>query len=700
MFLFYKLNQAIYPSLSSESRADLAKAFLFAADAHETQTRSSGEPYITHPVAVTCLLSQLHTDRDSLLAALLHDTIEDTPVTRQDIVNVFGEKTAELVEGVTKLTQIECRSKVEEQAENIRKMILAMVHDIRVIFIKLADRLHNMSTLMPLRPDKRRRIAQETLDIYAPIAHRLGIHHFKNKFEDYAFEGIYPLRYRILKERVTHARKQRYKLFNKILEKLRKNLSPTIVDAKKITGRQKHLYSIYRKMRDRGMVFSEVMDLYGYKVVTNQTMDCYQALGIVHSLFKPIPGRFKDYIASPKANGYQALHTTVFGPYGVPIEVQIKTKQMDLMAERGVAAHWLYKSETLSQSQAQKWLEKLSDLQQQAPSSVAFVESVKLDLFPDEVYVFTPQGEVIELPRQATCVDFAYHIHTDVGHHSIAAKINHKVVPLHQTLTHGDTVEIITDSKAEPDPSWLKFVKTSRAKHAIKSAIKQYKTQQAQDIGQEIINRQLRNQQIDLANIDKSRLQQALVSAGCYNMTDLYQKVGLAEITPDHFIAHLTDNDTQTIEKQTHIIRQPDGQTLCQICCPVPQDAIMGQMVPQQGLVIHRLSCPELQYKQANQPVSVSWQPDQNATFQVKLYLTLKNQKGAIAQITKLIADQQVTLSHLQVHHADQQLGYIEVIFEVSNKEQLDTLKKHIQGLDICIDASRKPTFTQTNADQ
>ncbi|MBK2124380.1 RelA/SpoT family protein [Fangia hongkongensis] len=698
MFLFYKLNKATHHYLNKAQRKLIADAFLFGADAHETQVRSSGEPYFTHPVAVACVLAGMRLDIETIIAALLHDVIEDTSFTSEDISKRYGSKTAELVEGVTKLTKIEFNTKAEQQAENFRKMILAMVQDIRVIIIKLADRLHNMTTLAPLRPDKRRRIANETLEIYAPIAHRLGMHHFKNSFEELAFEGIHPYRYQTLKTKVTHARAHRKRLFHKILEKLQHHLKEDVNDSNYITGRKKRLYSIYRKMRDRDMSFSEIMDIYAYKVIAKSRRDCYVILGAIHELFRPIPGRFKDYIATPKANGYQSLHTTVFGPYGVPVEVQIKTQMMDDTAERGVAAHWLYKSQPLSHNSAQKWLEKLSDLQQHVTKSVDFIESVKLDLFPDEVYVFTPNGEIIELPKSATCVDFAYHIHTDIGNNCIAAKVNRRISPLSYVLKHGDTIEIITSPAAHPNPAWLDFVKTARAKHAIKHALKRQAEDELLLMGKQILDQVLSKKSILISEIKQDILQEALAKFNFPGLNELYASIGNASFSANDFMFFIEEKVSKSnVQKAAegmvqHIIASEHLKQIANCCTPIPDDPISAVLVPEKGVEIHRTQCDVLaeELHKGYATVDVSWGECANLSFPVRLYITVENIKGAIAQVSSTLTRKEVNIIGFNVTESDQQYAINEVLLEVNNRIQLAHIIRALKRLKICIKVERR----------
>lgn len=695
MFLFYKLNKIIHTYLDNKQRRLVADAFLFGADAHELQQRSSGEPYFTHPVAVACVLAGMKLDCETVLAALLHDTIEDTKTSSQEIAERYSEKTAQLVEGVTKLSKIKTHSKVELQAENFRKMVLAMVEDIRVIFIKLADRLHNMTTLASLRPDKRRRIALETLEIYAPISHRLGMHHFKNSFEELAFEAMYPYRYKTLKTKVLHAQKHRDRFFRKILERLEHHLAELLESEHLISGRKKRLYSIYRKMRDKEMSFSEIMDIYAYTVIAPIRRDCYIILGAIHELFRPMPGRFKDYIATPKANGYQSLHTTVFGPYGVPIEVQIKTKMMDDTAEKGVAAHWIYKAKSLSHANAHKWLEKLSDLQQNVTKSTDFVESVKLDLFPDEVYVFTPNGEIIELPKNATCVDFAYHIHTDIGNHCIAAKVNRRITPLSYVLKNSDTVKIITLPNTHPNPAWFEFITTARAKHAMKHALKRYEYEEFIHIGQQVLTQALLKRYMNFPMISADILEEALTRFNFSSITDLYSAIGQAHFSANTFVCfveqknHVDSSETPGVRREL-IIDDSYIRQLASCCTPIPDDPITGLLVLDAGLMVHRVRCSEpLKLKKLHEIVETQWAKECGNYFPVKVLISLQNVHGAIAKVTTNISRHEAQIISFNILESGVQYGIVQTVLEVRNRVHLARVIRGLKNLSICLKIER-----------
>ena len=494
--------------MSPEEVADVYRAYLFGAEAHEGQKRKSGEAYIFHPLTVARILAELRMDPPTIIAAILHDVIEDTPTAKEQVITSFGEEVAELVDGVSKLTHIEFDTKAEAQAENFRKMMLAMVNDIRVILVKLADRLHNMRTLGVMRPEKRRRIARETLEIYAPIANRLGMHGIRMELEDLGFLASNPLRYRVLTDAMKKVRGNRREIVGKMEETMKERLKQEGLPSS-VVGREKHIYSTYRKMREKKLSFHEVMDVFAFRIVVDSVDTCYRVLGAVHNLYTPVPGRFKDYIAIPKVNGYQSLHTVLFSPYSVPIEVQIRTDDMDTVAEAGIAAHWQYKSKESRNSTAhqrtRQWLSGLLDIQQHAGNSIEFLENVKIDLFPDEVYVFTPNGEIREMPRGATAVDFAYAVHTDVGNHCVAVKIDRRLMPLRTELINGQTVEIITAKGTRPNPAWLDFVVTAKARATIRHYLKNLQYDEAVTLGQRLLEKALRSYDVDMQSITKKQ---------------------------------------------------------------------------------------------------------------------------------------------------------------------------------------------------
>ncbi|HET8816124.1 MAG TPA: RelA/SpoT family protein, partial [Pseudidiomarina sp.] len=500
MYLFEGLRQQLTDYLPPHQVEQIAAAFKLAAVAHSKQKRQSGEPYITHPVAVAGLLADMRLDHETIMSALLHDVIEDTDFTQEDLAEQFGATVAELVEGVSKLDKLQFHSKEELQTENYRKMIMAMVHDIRVILIKLADRTHNMRTIGNLRPDKRRRIARETLEIYAPLAHRLGIHDIKNELELLGFHALYPWRARLLESQVKKARGNRRELVERVQQEIEKRLQDVSIQAR-VIGREKHLYSIYKKMLHKELQFEEVMDIYAFRVIVDEVDTCYRVLGALHNLYKPIETRFKDYIAIPKSNGYQSLHTSLKGPHGIPVEVQIRTEEMNLMADRGVAAHWLYKTEensgTTAQVRARRWMQSLLELQQSTGNAFEFIENVKSELFPEEIYVFTPEGRIIELPQGATPVDFAYAVHTDIGNTCIGARVNNRVFSLSKPLETGQTVEIKTAPGSRPNIAWLNFAVTGKARAKIRQYLKGQETLEAEHLGERLLRAALGSTNFD-----------------------------------------------------------------------------------------------------------------------------------------------------------------------------------------------------------
>ncbi|WP_312240784.1 bifunctional GTP diphosphokinase/guanosine-3',5'-bis pyrophosphate 3'-pyrophosphohydrolase [Pantoea sp.] len=646
MYLFESLNQLIEKYLPEDQIKRLKQAYLVSRDAHEGQTRSSGEPYITHPVAVACILAEMKLDHETLMAALLHDVIEDTPATYQDMEQLFGKSVAELVEGVSKLDKLKFRDKKEAQAENFRKMIMAMVQDIRVILIKLADRTHNMRTLGSLRPDKRRRIALETLEIYSPLAHRLGIHHLKTELEELGFEALYPNRYRVIKEVVKAARGNRKEMIQKILSEIDGRLQEAGIPCR-VSGREKHLYSIYRKMTLKEQRFHSIMDIYAFRVIVKDVDTCYRVLGQMHSLYKPRPGRMKDYIAIPKANGYQSLHTSMIGPHGVPVEVQIRTEDMDQMAEMGVAAHWAYKqageSGTTAQIRAQRWLQSLLELQQSAGSSFEFIESVKSDLFPDEIYVFTPEGRIVELPAGATPVDFAYAVHTDIGHACVGARVDRQPYPLSQPLTSGQTVEIITAPGARPNAAWLNFVVSSKARAKIRQLLKNLKREDSVNLGRRLLSHALGGSR-KLAEIPPENVQHELDRMKLTSLDDLLAEIGLGNAMSVVIAKNLLQSGAAklTSGKRNKLpIKGADGVliTFAKCCRPIPGDPIVAHVSPGKGLVVHHESCRNIRgyQKEPEKFMPVEWDKVTDQEFVAEIKVDMFNHQGALANLTAAI---------------------------------------------------------------
>lgn len=655
--------------LPPESILKVTQAYDLAALAHKTQKRHSGEPYITHPLAVAAILADMRMDAQTLMAALLHDVIEDTTVEKATIITEFGEIVAELVDGVSKLTRIEFKDKADAQAENFHKMVLAMSRDIRVVIIKLADRLHNMRTLGVLPPPKRRRIAKETLEIYAPIANRLGMHTIFTELENLGFIALYPERYRVLKETVHRALGDQKKIMHVVDKTLREGLNRHHIVPAQVIGREKNLYSIYNKMRTRGLSFKEITDVYGFRIITDTIDNCYRILGVVHSLFKPLPEKFKDYIAIPKANAYQSLHTTLFGPLGMPIEVQIRTQAMDQLANSGIAAHWLYKSADKTsddaQLRAQQWVKNLLEMQQKTGSSREFIENVKIDLFPDEVYVFTPKGKILELPRGASIIDFAYAVHTDIGNSCVAAKIDRQLAPLSTTLVSGQTVEIITSSSSRPAISWLDFVVTARARSGIRHFLNTQRRKESITLGRELLNKALKQLSLSLKKISPQTLQKVIQAAMLKSLDDLLEDIGLGNrlaILVAHQLAentpiNATDPD-QPFEAETPlIIRGTEGMVLhfASCCYPIPGDSIVGILSAGQGLIVHVEDCPRIKRlrKHPEKCISVSWAKAISGEFIAALVITVVNQRGVLAKLAQTIADVDANIDDLAIVERD-----------------------------------------------
>ncbi|MBI5451643.1 MAG: RelA/SpoT family protein, partial [Gammaproteobacteria bacterium] len=624
--LFESLRGIVSHYLSAEQLARIEQAYRFGADAHREQIRHSGEPYICHPLSVAIILAGMRLDSESIIAAILHDTIEDTHATKGEIAALFGDEVAALVDGVSKLTQIKFESRQKAQAENFRKMLLAMVQDIRVILIKLADRLHNMRTLSAVRPDKRRRIARETLDIYAPIASRLGMNAFRIELQEAGFAEYFPLRYRALSEVVRRGRGNRKEIVSKIAAAIDERLRNEGL-AGRVEGREKHLYSIYQKMRTKKLSFSEVFDVYAFRIVVDNVDACYRALGLVHNLYKPVPGKFKDYIALPKTNGYQSLHTVLFGPYGIPIEVQIRTADMERVAEAGVAAHWLYKvgdgvAVSGDQKRTREWMLGLLELQKSAGDSMEFLESVKIDLFPDVVYVFTPRGKIIELNRGATAVDFAYAVHSDIGNTCVAAKINRRLAPLSAQLYSGQTVEIITSPGAAPNPSWLNFVVTGKARATIRSYLKNLKREESVRLGQRLLEQALLAEGMTLGSLPSKTVDMLLGEFRCAVAEDLYAEIGLGNRPAVLVVRRVKDilsgvplsappaqggalkkiltryipswlRGGDHTHERSLVIKGTEGMVMsfAKCCRPIPGDPIKGFISSGRGIVIHVESC-------------------------------------------------------------------------------------------------------------
>lgn len=621
-------------------------------------------------------------DPETLIAAILHDVLEDTHVGKDDIIDHFGADVAEIVDGVSKLTHLKFGTQAEKQAENFRKMMMAMSNDIRVILVKLADRTHNMRTLGALQPEKRRRIARETLEIYAPIAQRLGMNKMRLELEEHGFSALYPARHRVLLSEVKKARGNRKEIINKIRDAIKRRLRQEKL-AGDVFGREKHVYSLYKKMRIQHLSFSDVFDVYGFRIIVESVDMCYRALGIVHNLFKPVPGKFKDYIAIPKSNGYQSLHTVLFGPHGIPIEVQIRTREMHDVAENGIAAHWLYKSSesgaaNSAHKRAREWLKRILEMQQQAGNSQEFLEHVKVDLFPDEIYVFTPKGEIMELPRGATAVDLAYAIHSDIGDSCVTARIDRRLAPLKAELQTGQTVEIVTAPGAKPNPAWLNFVVTAKARSQIRHFLKNLQQDEARALGQRMLNRELERYGVSLEEIKRQRFDPLLNELEMDELDELLVDIGLGNRLATIVAQHLLPEDSQNLEKRPLsssplAIKGTEGMVVSfpKCCHPIPGDDILGYVSAGRGIVVHRKSCKNLnEFK--NHPekwVNVEWENDIDEEFQVELRIEISNQRGVLATIASTISDKGANIDDIDMSERDGR--FITLTFVISVRDRL-----------------------------
>jgi guanosine-3',5'-bis(diphosphate) 3'-pyrophosphohydrolase len=650
--------------LSPEDIARVNEAYLFSQMAHSGQMRVSGEPYISHPLAVASGLADWHLDAQALSAALLHDVMEDTDITKEQLIERFGKSVADLVDGVSKIDRIEHQSFEEAQADNFRKMLLAMARDIRVILIKLADRRHNMQTLGSMRPDKRRRIARETLDIYAPIANRLGLNVLYRELQELAFCHGQPMRYRVLEKAVKKARGNRREVVSKILEAIRTTLPSAGLDAE-VMGREKHLYGIYRKMREKQLSFSQVLDIYGFRIVVKDKPSCYLALGALHALYPPVPGKFKDYIAIPKANGYQSLHTTLIGPFGTPVEIQIRTAEMHNVAESGVASHWLYKEDhkiSQLQQKTHQWLQSLIELQSDSGTASEFLEHVKVDLFPGEVYVFSPKGKIFALPRGATAVDFAYAVHTDIGDRCVACRINFETSPLRTELKNGDRVEVITAPHAAPNPAWLSYVKSARARFRIRHFLKTQQNEESVALGERLLSHALHEIGVSPAKILPEAWDRFKKESGVRSKRAVLSDIGLGKRLPAIVARRLAEGlDVSTASlptkhpraRQAIMIRGTEGIAvqLGKCCRPIPGDPIVGLIRKEQGLVVHTHDCPVLAKLRGERGnwVDVAWDVTPDHLFDVTIRVIVKNARGLLARLAKEIAESNANIIDVSV---------------------------------------------------
>lgn len=695
MYLFEGLKNQISAYLPPEQVALVQQAYVVARDAHAPQTRSSGEPYITHPVAVSSILADMHMDHETLMAALLHDVIEDTPVSKEDLTRLFGNTVAELVQGVSKLDKVKFKDYQEFEVTNLQKMFMAMTQDIRVILIKLADRTHNMRTLGALRPEKRRRIAKETLELYAPIANRLGIHNIKNELEDWGFQALYPMRYRALSTAVKQARGNRRELLEKIQHEILGRLEQAGINAD-VSGREKHLYSIYRKMKNKELMFNDVMDIYAFRVVVESVDHCYRTLGVVHNLYKPIEIRFKDYIAIPKQNGYQSLHTSLIGPHGIPVEIQMRTREMDEMADKGIAAHWMYKAngehqDTTAQIRARRWIQSLLELQQNAGNSAEFVENVKSELYPDELYVFSPKGKIVELPIGATAVDFAYAVHTDIGNRCVGAKVDRRPYPLNKPLETGQTVEIVTSPGGKPNANWLNYVVTSRAILGIRNYLKKQQQNESTGLGRRLLSSALG--EVKLEDIAPERIEQVLQNTTQKSLDELCSEIGLgnqlATAVARRLLGEFDSDESSSkdnngpMPKSKAFIIGSEGMLLTfgKCCRPIPGDDIVANATPGKGLNVHRADCRNIKGwdKEPGKFFPVRWDKTGDKQFLCDIRVFIVNRQGVLAKLTTLIASQGSNIQDLATDDRDTGEYVIKITLSVRDRVHLANVMRKIR---------------------
>ncbi len=678
-----KLSQAITYLKKSEIQ-DVYKAYHYAFDCHIDQKRRSGEPYITHPVSVACIAANLHLDGPSIIAALLHDVVEDTPATLKEVESKFGKQVAKLVDGLSKLDKLNFNDVVEAQAENFRKMLLAMSSDIRVMIIKLCDRTHNMQTLGHLNEQKRKRIAQETVDIYAPIANRLGLNRIYQELENLCFKHIHPLRHQTISKAIASARGNRKEVVEKILIEVEAKLKKEKIKAE-ILGREKQPASIHKKMAEKNLGFSEISDIYAFRIIVEDIKDCYHALGVLHSLYKPIPGRFKDYIAIPKANGYQSLHTTLFGPFGMPLEIQIRTLLMNNLAEAGVAAHWMYKTKenqvTRLQQDTNQWLKRLLEIQSDSADSLEFLEHLKVDLFPDEVYVFSPKGKIFVLPKGSTAVDYAYAVHTDVGNSCFVCKINNELVPLRTEVKTGDHIEIITGPMAKPNPSWLNFVITGKARSQIRAFMKKAESSDLVILGYSILNKALKAFHIEPDSIKKKHWDKLLHDYHLKNKDEILIDIALGKrvnIMVAHQLSTIVSGQSSVGRQEKFLdvisIKGSEGMAidLADCCHPIPGDPILGYIDKDRGLIIHTHECNEIKKIKVDPEkwVDVEWEPNPDRLFKVKLDILVSNERGVLAKIASVIAEMESNIDKLTTEESDGG-GFTSINFLIEVKSRI-----------------------------
>jgi len=699
-----QLNATLATYLTPVELKKVKEAYRFSDEMHLGQMRKSGEPYISHPIAVAEICAEWKLDSQAIMAALLHDVMEDQGVKKEELIERFGAPVANLVDGLSKLEKIEFQSQIDMQAENFRKMLLAMARDVRVILIKLADRLHNMRTLGFMIPEKKRRIARETMEVYVPIAHRLGLNNIYRELQDLSFSHLFPVRYKTLSKAVKAARGNRRDMVTKILESVNSALASAGIEAE-VYGREKTLFGIYRKMRNKHLSFSQVLDVYGFRVVVDSFANCYVALGTLHALFKPMPGKFKDYIAIPKLNGYQSLHTTLVGPYGTPVEFQVRTQDMHRVAESGVAAHWLYKNDDGSMTDVQQrthaWLQSLLDIQKQTGDSAEFLEHVKVDLFPDSVYVFTPKSKIIALPRGATALDFAYTIHTDIGDQTIAAKINHEQAALRTELRNGDIVEIITSPSSRPSPNWLTFVRTGKARSAIRHHLRTINLTESIELGRRLMAQALSLLNLD-ARIPDPVAERLINESSVKTLDELYADIGvgkrIAALVARHVLNLVEGDNPQHVH--THqdmedfrgsvdpvVIYGSEGVAvqLAQCCLPIPGDAIVGQLKRDQGVMVHALDCEVARRQRNKEPdrwIDVVWGTELNRRFDCRIMLLLKNERGVLARVAAEIGESDANITFVGMEDdKDQLLTQLRFTVQVEDRVHLARLMRNVRRI-------------------
>lgn len=697
---FKELHDELKCYLESAQIEKCYQAYVVAEKAHHGQMRRSGEPYITHPVAAALILAHMRLDYQTIMATLLHDVVEDTSISKEDLLKQFGEEITALVDGVTKLTKIKFESKAEAQAENFRKMVLAMVKDIRVIIVKLADRLHNMRTLGVMPHAKRRRIAIETLEIYAPIANRLGMHALYVGLEDLGFQALYPMRYRAIKSAVEKSRGNRRELTKTIENDLQQALSQLNIPYEQVFGRQKHLYSIYRKMRLKKASFTEITDVFAFRVITEDIDSCYRILGALHCTYKPVPQRFKDYIGIPKANGYQSLHTTLFGPFGVPLEVQIRTREMDKVADNGVAAHWIYKSSGLEVNEAQlrarEWVQSLLEMQRSTGSSLEFIENVKIDLFPDEIYVFTPKGHIMELPKGATPVDFAYTVHSGVGNSCVAAKVNRRLVPLSIPLTNGQTVEIITAPGAHPNPSWLNFVVTGKARSNIRHFLKSQQHAESIVLGKRLLAQSLTELASDYAKIPPESLSALLNDLHYKTVDDLLYGIGIGNqmsmVIAKRLVVAQDGNELN--KAQPLAIKGTEGMVIHfgECCQPIPGDNIVGKFQQGRGIIVHSSECYSLSVARSvpEQFVALRWDEQVQGEYWVDITVDVANERGVLAALATAISEAGSNIGNINVDPRDGRHNAVTFSISVSDRIHLARVMRRLRANKVVMRLYRK----------